>query len=431
MISFLHNRDFIYFFKKGLIDIKRCSRIVSVFITVLILLSSVLTSVYATVPETASEAAVLIDAKSKSVLYEKNSNEKLAPASTTKIMTLLLAAEYGKLDEKVTVNTSLLKDLPSDATIAYFQQGEITTVKDLFMAVYLISANDAAIILANHIGQSVDGFVNMMNEKAKKLGCDSTNFVNPTGLNDENQLTTVSDMAKMAEALYENQTARPLFSTLSYTISASPTRAQSFEMLLKNDLMTKTSESYYPSVTFGKTGYTDASKYTIAAIAQKDDTTLVSVSFCAASKQDMYGDVQKMLDYGFGDFYKLTISKAELEALFSGKRNEEIKVKDDIKLLIPSSVKRENLIKSVETSDGVAFVSVKGDGYNYSQKIADVVTKKGPSGFFGAILWFIKLIFKIIFYIIIIFVLLYLLLTIYVNIKKKNKKKKNNVRVKR
>ena len=94
-------------------------------------------------------------------------------------------------------------------------------------------------------------------------------------------------------------------------------------------------------------------------------------------------------------------------------------------------MKRENLIKSVETSDGVAFVSVKGDGYNYSQKIADVVTKKGPSGFFGAILWFIKLIFKIIFYIIIIFVLLYLLLTIYVNIKKKNKKKKNNVRVKR
>lgn len=347
----------------------------------------------------------------------------MAPASTTKIMTLLLAAEYGKLDESVTVNYSILSSLPSDATIAYFQQDEVTTVKDLFMAVYLISANDAALILADHIGGGVDGFVNMMNEKAKSIGCTATNFTNPTGLNDENQYTSVHDMALMTKAIYENQTAKSLMSELSYSLPTSASRPQRFDMSVKNDLMNKESSNYYPSVIFGKTGYTDASKFTIAAIAQKDDTALISVAFCAEDKQSMYGDIRKMFDHGFGDFYKLTVTKSELESLFSGKRNETITVKDDIKLIIPSSVKRESLVRSVETSNGEAFVSVKGDGYDFSQKIADVKIKDGPKGFFGAILWFIKLIFKIIFFIIITFALLYLLLTIYVNIRKKKKRK--------
>ena len=385
-------------------------------------------SVLAQVPEITSTAAILTDAESGNVLFEKNPDQQLAPASTTKIMTLLLAAEYGKMDEQIVVDYSLFSSLPSDATIVYYQQDEVTTVEAAFMATYLTSANDAAILLANHIGGSVENFVSMMNNRAKELGCTATNFTNPTGLYDEEHYTTVKDMALMTKAILENKTAQELMKTLTYTLPAGPMRPDAFEMTVGNALMNKESSSYYPSVVFGKTGYTDGSKFTIVAVAKKDNTTLISVAFQTEEKLNMYSDVKQMFDHGFGDFYKLTLTKAELENLFSGKRGESITVENDIKLTIPSSVKRDTLAKSVESSNGEAYISVKGDGYDFSQKIADIQTKSGAGGFFAGIFsgiwWFIKLVFKIVIFLVVLVVVLYLILAIYVNVRKNIRRKK-------
>lgn len=379
--------------------------------------------------ETQSSAALLIDVDSTSVLYEKNADEKMAPASTTKIMTLLIVAEKANMSDSVTVDSSMIASIPSDATIAYFQHGEVTTVETLFMASYLMSANDAAHILASHIGGSIDGFAQMMNERAKELGCKNTHFVNPTGLYNSEHYTTANDMAIIAKAFYSNETVKKYITRQEFTIPSSPMRPDPFPISNTNALMKKEDMHYYPSVIFGKTGYTDGSKFTIVSIARKDNRTLMAVAFSAEGKSDMYNDAKKLFDYGFGNFYSLTITKTELENLFSGKRREFISVKNDVKLTIPSNVPRDSIRKSVESIDSEAYLTVKGNGYDYSLKVADVQKKKGASSFFagifGFIWWLIVTILKFILWLVLIVVVLYIILAIYVNTIKKRRRQRN------
>ena len=404
-----------------------------IFVVVMCTMISCYVPAFAQSVETLSSAAFLIDIDSGSVLYEKNANEKMAPASTTKIMTLLLVAEKANMSDKFTVESSMLGSIPYDATTAYFQHGEETTVENLFMASYLMSANDAAHILASYVGKSIDGFVEMMNEKAKQLGCKDTHFVNPTGRYNSEHYTTASDMAIIARAFYANETVRKYITKQEFTIPTGPMRPDPFPISNTNALMRKDSMHYYPSVVFGKTGYTDGSKFTIVSIARKDNRNLMAVAFSAEGKSDMYNDVKKLFDFGFGNFYSLTITKTELENLFSGKRRESISVKSDVKLTIPSTVPRDSIRKSVESVNGEAYLTVKGNGYDFSQKIADVQKKKGAGSFFAGIFkgiwWLIITILKLILWLVGIVVALYILLIIYVNtIKKRRILKKKNAR---
>ena len=401
------------------------SKILILALVMCIMFTSFVSNAFAA-PEIASSSAVLIDVDSMSVLYEKNADQKMAPASTTKVMTLLLVAEKAKMDEKVKVDSSVFASLPYDATIAYFAHGEVTTVEALFMASYLMSANDAALILANYVGTSVDGFVDMMNARAKELGCKSTNFVNPTGLYSQDHYTTASDMAIITKAFYENETVKKLTAMKEYTIEAGPMRPNPFPLKATNGLMATDNPNYYPSVVLSKTGYTEGSKYTLVAVAHKDSRTLISVALCAPQRNDSYSDIRKLSDHGFADFYSLTVTKKEIENLFSSNKKQTIKVDKDVKLTIPTSVPRDSILKSVEVANGQAYLSVKGTGYNYSVKVSDVTTKKGGGGFFGAIFggiwWLIITLLKLVLYLVIIVVVLYIILMIYINMLKKKRK---------
>lgn len=404
-----------------------------ILMLVMCILSSCYIPAFAQGVETLSSAALLIDVDSGSVLYEKNADEKMAPASTTKIMTLLIVAEKVNMNDKVIVDSSMISSIPSDATIAYFQHGEETTVENLFMASYLMSANDAAHILASHVGKSIDGFADMMNERAKELGCKNTHFVNPTGLYDVEHYTTANDMAIIAKAFYNNETVKKYIAKQEFTIPSGPMRPDPFPIANTNALMKKDNMHYYPSVVFGKTGYTDGSKFTIVSIARKDNRNLMTVAFSAEGKSDMYNDAKKLFDYGFGSFYSLTITKTELENLFSGKRREFISAKNDVKLTIPSNVPRDSIRKSVESVDGAAYLTVKGDGYDYSKKVADVQKKKGVTSFFASIFgfvwWLILTILKLVLWVVVIAVVLYILLAIYINtVKKKRIQKKKRIK---
>ena len=153
-----------------------------------------------TKPEITSEAGILYDVTNGRVLFEKNADEKLAPASTTKLMTALLVLEKAKLDDKVTFSKTAVTDLEAGAVKIGLVEGDQVAVKDCLYALLLKSANEVANGLAEHVSGSISGFSELMNARARELGCTNTHFVNPTGLKSDEQYTTCRDMAKIAAA---------------------------------------------------------------------------------------------------------------------------------------------------------------------------------------------------------------------------------------
>ncbi|MDF2520269.1 MAG: DacC, partial [Clostridia bacterium] len=170
-------------------------RFTAILIAAIIILSTI--SVYAEPPQVAAPSAILIDAETGRVLYEKNADVKRYPASTTKVMTGLLAAEYNKPDEKVTASQNVV-NIERGSSQIYVVPGEVLTMEQLLYALMLESANDAAIAIAENISGSIEEFAKLMNERAKSIGAVNTNFVNPNGLHNDNHYTTARDLALIA-----------------------------------------------------------------------------------------------------------------------------------------------------------------------------------------------------------------------------------------
>lgn len=366
-----------------------------------------------------SDSAVLFDVDQNSVLYEKEPNKKMHPASITKIMTLLLTAENCNFDDKFTVDNTCLLGMPSDAIIADFRQGEEITVKDAFMAAYLRSANDAAILLACHISGSVDKFVELMNARAKEIGANNTHFTNPTGLTDDNHYTTAYDMMLIAKAASQNEKLMSAASEVKYTLHKNNVRAEDLEMSIGHRMMDKDTAQYYQGVIFGKTGFTNAARSTLVTVAKKDDRCLIVVTLGHDNKFKQYNDTKILLDYGFGSFYRFVISKDDLKGMVKLKKSQYADIQNDFVIILPTDVKRENLTQSVDVINNEIFITLKGGENDVTKKIGVVAENNG--GFGAAILNVIKLIFTVLLYLILIFVVLFIILLIYIN--KRNKKR--------
>ena len=249
-----------------------------------------------TKPEITSEAGILYDVTNGRVLFEKNADEKLAPASTTKLMTALLVLEKSKLDDKVTFSKTAVTNLESGAVKIGLVEGDQVSVKDCLYGLLLKSANEVANGLAEHVSGSISAFADLMNAKAKELGCTNTHFVNPNGLNSDQQYTTCRDMAKIAAAAFANQTLCQIDSTLSYKFPATKAAAArtitpGHKMLYPND------SRYYAGIVGGKTGYTSKAGNTLVTCVEKDGVRMVAVIL--KSKSTHYADTKKMLDYGY------------------------------------------------------------------------------------------------------------------------------------
>lgn len=167
-----------------------------------------------------SDAAILMDYKTGTVLYSKASEEKMYPASTTKILTAILALEKCNLDDVVTVSKSAISSIPSGYSSAYLSEGEEISVNDLISVFLVHSANDAGYVLAEHISGSIDEFANLMNEKALEIGCKNTHFTNPSGIHDENHYTTAYDLALIAKYCMQNSKFRNIVSMKTCTINS-------------------------------------------------------------------------------------------------------------------------------------------------------------------------------------------------------------------
>ncbi|MHB1653090.1 MAG: D-alanyl-D-alanine carboxypeptidase family protein [Desulfitobacteriaceae bacterium] len=246
-------------------------------------------------PRIAGEAAFLLDVQSGQVLFSKNSDERLAPASTTKIMTALLALEYDNLQGTVTVSSTMLDRKKVYGTQIYLTPGEQLPLKDILYAVLLNSANDAAVALAEHVGGDLSRFVVMMNDRAQQMGMLNTHFTNPTGLTENGHYSTAHDLALLAKAAYQNPLFLHYTETKSYMISRSKPNVPTL-MVNENKLLWQDG-----SINGMKTGYTAQAGNCLVASATKDGRQLVGVILKSPGKE-MFGDMENLLNYGFEEF---------------------------------------------------------------------------------------------------------------------------------
>lgn len=249
-----------------------------------------------TKPVIQAEGAVVMDAATGSILYEKNGSTKYYPASITKLMTALLVIERCNLEDTVTFSATATTNLEAGAVSLNITKGDTLTVRQSLYALLLKSANEVANGLAEHVAGSNEAFARLMNEKAAALGCTSTNFVNPHGLNNSNHYTTARDMALIARAAFQNDTLRAIDTTLSYQFPATK-KEKARTLTMGHKMMYSTDSRYYPGIIGGKTGYTSLAGNTLVTAAEKDGVRLIVVIL--KSKNTHYTDTKALLDYGF------------------------------------------------------------------------------------------------------------------------------------
>ena len=289
--------------------------------------------------EVAGKSALLMDMTTGAVLYEQNAHEKLAPASVTKVMTMLLimeAIDSGKIGWNDTVTVSESAAAKGGSQI-YLKVGETMSVSDMLKSVAVSSANDCACALAEHIAGSESAFVEKMNIRAGQLGMKDTHFVNCTGLDDDENakehLTSAYDIAVMSRELMLNHPDIQKFTT----IWMDTVRNGAFGLSNTNKLV-----RFYPGATGLKTGFTSAAGYCLSATAQRDGLGLIAVVMGAKTSQERFAGCKAMLDYGFANFalFKPDLPADNSISVKLGTQNRVTAVPgEDVKLLIDKGQK--------------------------------------------------------------------------------------------
>ena len=288
-----------------------------------------------------SETAILIEASTGKILFEKDKDKKMAPASMTKIMTMLLtmeALESGKvsLDEDVLISENAQK---MGGTQIYVEAGSNVKVEDLIKGIGIASANDAAVALAEKLGGTVENFVNMMNERAKELGCKNTTFKNPHGLDEDGHLTSAYDMSLMARELVKHEYALKISSTYDEYITVS---GENHWLVNTNKLV-----KFYKGIDGLKTGYTDKAGYCLTATMNKNNMRLISVVMKSSSKDNRSSDTIGMMEYGYSMYgSEVIFKKSEYTGKIniSGSENKEYNyyLDNDVKLIVDKNTRDVN-----------------------------------------------------------------------------------------
>ena len=392
-----------------------------------------------------SEAVLLMEASTGKVVYEKNGYEKKYPASTTKIMTAILAIEHCNLNETATASEFAINSVPSGYSTANIQIGETLSVKDLLYALMLQSANESAVILAEHVSGSQEAFANLMNEKAKELGCKNTHFINPNGIHNENHYTTAYDLALITQYAMKNQTFRDIVKTTSFTLPATtsyPSESRTYantNNLIIYDARNRPDNYYYKYATGVKTGYTSAAKNCLVASAEKNGIEYISVVLGASityestgSVSHRYVDTISLFDYAFDNFSFRKLKSAnnliKTIKIENGKKDEnslDLLIASDVNSLVsldnkstqidPDITLKEGLSAPITKGDIVGTISYKVEGINYTTDLiaGNDVEEYKPN--------------KIGLYILIFLILIIAILTAvrYYNLKKRSLKSRN------
>lgn len=322
-----------------------------------------------------ARSALLIEPTTGKVLYEKNSKEKFAPASVTKIMTMLLAMEAidsgkVKLSDKI-VCSEKVKSMGGSSMI--LDTGEVRTVEEILKGIAIASGNDAAVAMAEFLEGSEEAFVVKMNEKAKALGMNDTNFRNCTGLSADGHLSTANDIALMSRELLKHPTILKYSSIYMETISDG--RKSPIELVNHNKLV-----RFYKGCDGLKTGFTQEAMYCISATAVRNDVRMLAVIMGAPSYKQRNADASKLMDYGFAKFESKNIiaKDSEVEKVALDKKGEKFyiaKAKDDVRVTLERGT--EDQVTKKVTIDPNLKGFKEGDVVGYCEVyVGDNLVKK-------------------------------------------------------
>lgn len=291
-------------------------------------------------PDINAKSALLIDNKTNKVLYSKDMNRKMFPASTTKILTAILVLENHSLDEKVTASYNAVMTIPSGYSTANIQIDEVLTVEQLLELLLVHSANDAANVLAEYTGGSIDSFVAMMNTKINELGLSDTHFTNPYGLQDNNHYTTTHDLAIIMQYCLKNDDFRKIAGQASCAIP-STNKSEPRKYSSTNELLIAGNSNYYPNLIAGKTGYTSEAGECLVSAAYNDNLELVGVIL---NSNNRFKDTRSLYNYGYTNFSiknivneKDIITNVEVKNATKDTKNLNLLVSEDIPVLANNS----------------------------------------------------------------------------------------------
>ena len=428
-------------------------KITSVLIVFVILLS-LFNIGYASAPDLNAKAAILIDAKTGNVLFEKNADKKMYPASTTKIMTAILALEKVakgeiSLEQPITYTETAEATMEADGSNIALKVGEQMTLADLLKGLLLASGNDAAAIIAEYIGGTIDDFVVLMNEKVKKLGLEGTHFANPHGLHNEENYTTAADMAKIAREAMKNETFRSIVECAHIRLAATNISEERY-YINTNNLVSRMRYPYYfyDKATGIKTGSTTEAGYCLVSSAKDGDKEVIAVVFKSDDISASHTDSKNILQYGLTEFSSIRFAKVDdiygevrVKQSSDGTDHILLSAKDNLEILFPKNKDSSEVEVITDIPESVRAPISKGQeigkvNFVYNSQVigsiplvATVDVKRHLLGFvmsFGEWLWGFRTV-KVIVYTVLTLIVLFILLIVigfYKALKKSKSKKR-------
>lgn len=327
-------------------------------------------------------SAIVMELNTGTILYKKNMNEKHYPASITKIMTTLLCLENASLDDTVTFSYKAVHSIEYGSSHIGVVEGEQIRMEDCLYGIMLMSANEVCNGVAEHIAGSIDAFVDMMNEKAKELGCKNTHFANANGLYLDDHYTTAYDMALISSAAMKNEEFRKITGSKTYTIPKTNLN-EARPLYNKHNMLHPITYPYgYDYCTGGKTGYTDIARYTLVTFAKKGDMEIVCVVMKTAgpprTEPNEYTDTISLMNFAFDNFsahpIETDVKDSDSEtthSLFSryntlfDKENSPLYIEEKAGVTLPKGVDVSQAVRNVELYDTVNYA----DGENVIGKI--------------------------------------------------------------
>ena len=320
-------------------------------------------------------------------------DEKLYPASTTKILTCLIAVENCSMDEVITFSHDAVFSLESGSSNIGIDPGQSMTLRECLYGILVGSANEVANAVAEHIAGSIDAFADMMNEKAAELGCTNSHFVNPHGLHDENHYTTAHDLALIARAFFQNEQLAKIGNTGNYHFEATKTQPDDFYIRNKHQLIS--GEIAYEGIKGGKTGYTEQARQTLVTCAERNDMRMICVILKEESPNQFY-DTVKLFDYGFTNFSLVNIAENETKYSIKsssffhnstdilGNSTQLLGLNESSYLILPKTITFDDLDSEVsydtDNDQEIAIINYSYHGAYLGSATVDLLSTEGYSG---------------------------------------------------
>ncbi|MDO5154345.1 MAG: D-alanyl-D-alanine carboxypeptidase family protein [Eubacteriales bacterium] len=417
-------------------------------------------------PDLVANSAIIMDASTGKILFEKNAHEKKYPASITKIMTTLLALEANvDFNEVITMSENSIWGVERDSTLIGLDVGEKVTMGDLMFATMVKSANECAYAVAEYVGGDIENFATMMNNKAAELGCENTHFVTPNGLHDDEHYTTAYDMALITREALKYDQFRELSSTLSYTVPETNLADETRPLWNGNQMINPSKAAYYEYCEGGKTGYTTKANNTLMTYAKKDGLELICIIMDCDGNLRAYSDTRALYNYCFNNYmyyYPLAdfsfdaatedeeVSNSILTNYYSSLNHDmmDLLVDKNYSILVNKNIDTSDIVKDVTLYDQaqdnilgeinfyyadelIGTTQIKSSTPLLSSKMLEKEEKTASDGKVGAILKKVLFIIICVVLVLLILFILYLIITAISRSLKRGQRRRNYRRQRR